>query len=548
MTQSAISAVAQTWITHDPDPDTAAELSACDPDELARRFNNPLTFGTAGLRGPVRGGPDAMNMAVVLRTTWAVAQVLKDQLAHDSTGFIPSETQVVVGRDARHRSDEFALAAAEVLAAQGFQVLLMLAAVPTPVVAFAVRHRSATAGIQITASHNPPADNGYKVFGKGGMQIISPTDREIEAAVARAPHADEIPRATVQTGGLKEILHYLERAAHVRHTTGSLRVALTPLHGVGGEFALDALAMAGFDDVYVVESQFAPDPDFPTVAFPNPEEPGATDALLTLAAKASADVAIALDPDADRCAVGIPTADGWRMLSGDETGWLLGDYILSQVEPGPVSEATVVASTVVSSRMLAEIAAAHGAHHAETLTGFKWLARAGGPGTTLAYAYEEAIGHCVDPAAVRGKDGISAAIAFCDLVVALRDQGRTVQDALDGLALRHGVHVTGAVSRPVEDAEAAMSRLRTTPPAELAGFPVSVEDLLHRPGEQRTDALILTGGDERTTVRVVVRPSGTEPKLKSYTEVRCAPTDDLTMARARANTLNDELATAAALF
>lgn len=548
MTQSAISAVAQTWITHDPDPDTAAELSACDPDELARRFNNPLTFGTAGLRGPIRGGPDAMNLAVVLRTTWAVAQVLKDQLAHDGTGFTPSETQVVVGRDARHRSDEFALAAAEVLAAQGFQVLLMLAAVPTPVVAFTVRHVSATAGIQITASHNPPADNGYKVFGKGGMQIISPTDREIEAAVARAPHADEIPRATVQTGGLKEIRHYLERVAHVRHTTGSLRVALTPLHGVGGEFALDALALAGLDDVYVVESQFAPDPDFPTVAFPNPEEPGATDALLTLAAKASADVAIALDPDADRCAVGIPTADGWRMLSGDETGWLLGDYILSQVEPGPVSEATVVASTVVSSRMLAEIAAAHGAHHAETLTGFKWLARAGGPGTTLAYAYEEAIGHCVDPAAVRDKDGISAAILFCDLVVALRDQGRTVPDALDALALRHGVHVTGAVSRPVEDAEAAMSRLRTTPPTELAGFPVSVEDLLDRPGEQRTDALILTGGDARTTVRVVVRPSGTEPKLKSYTEVRCAPTDDLTMARARANTLNDELATAAALF
>jgi phosphomannomutase len=548
MTQSAISAVAQNWIVHDPDPQTAAELSACDPEELERRFTHPLTFGTAGLRGPVRGGPDAMNLAVVLRTTWAVAQVLKEQLADGRNTFSPGETQVVVGRDARHRSDEFALAAAEVLAAQGFQVMLMLAAVPTPVVAFTVRHLGATAGIQITASHNPPSDNGYKVFAKGGMQIISPTDRMIEAAVARAPHADEIPRATVGTGGLKEIRNYLERVARVRHSTGSLRVALTPLHGVGGEFALDALALAGFDDVHVVESQFAPDPDFPTVAFPNPEEPGAANALLALAAKVSADVAVALDPDADRCAVGIPTADGWRMLSGDETGWLLGDYILSQVEPGPVSDATVVASTVVSSRMLVAIAAAHGAHHAETLTGFKWLARAGGPGATLAYAYEEAIGHCVDPAAVRDKDGISATILFCDLVVALRDQGRTVTDALDGLARRHGVHVTGALSRPVEDAEDAMSRLRTTPPTELAGFPVSVEDLLTRPGEQRTDALIFTGGDDRTAVRVVVRPSGTEPKLKSYSEVRCAPTDDLTMARARAKTLNDELAASAALW
>lgn len=551
MTQSAISAVAQNWIAHDPDPQTAAELAACDPEELERRFAHPLTFGTAGLRGPVRGGPDAMNLAVVLRTTWAVAQVLKRHLAHEGhegNAFSPGETQVVVGRDARHRSNEFALAAAEVLAAQGFQVMLMLAAVPTPVVAFTVRHLGATAGIQITASHNPPSDNGYKVFTDSGMQIISPTDHEIEEAVARAPHADEIPRATVETGGLKEVRHYLERVAHVRHTTGSVRVALTPLHGVGGEFALDALALAGFDDVHVVESQFTPDPDFPTVAFPNPEEPGATDALLTLAAKVSADVAIALDPDADRCAVGIPTATGWRMLSGDETGWLLGDYILSQVEPGPVSEATVVASTVVSSRMLSEIAAAHGAHHAETLTGFKWLARAGGPGSTLAYAYEEAIGYCVDPAAVRDKDGISAATLFCDLVVALRDQGRTVTDALDALARRHGVHVTGAVSRPVEDAGDAMSRLRTTPPTDLAGFPVVVDDLLDRPGEQRTDALILTGGDDQTTVRVVVRPSGTEPKLKSYTEVRCAPTDDLTTARVRANALNDELTAAAALW
>ncbi|MDH6196869.1 phosphomannomutase [Mycobacterium frederiksbergense] len=535
---TSIATAAADWIAHDPDPRTAAELAACSPEELDRRFAHPLTFGTAGLRGPLRGGPDAMNLAVVIRTTWALAQVLKDR------GL--GGRHVVVGRDARHRSDEFALAAAEVLAAEGFDVLLMLATVPTPVVAYIVRHLPAAAGIQITASHNPPTDNGYKVFLDGGMQIISPADREIEAAVARAPHADQIPRAAVETGGLKQIHHYTDRAARVRRSAGSVRVALTPLHGVGGEYALDALALAGFDDVHVVEEQFAPDPNFPTVSFPNPEEPGAVDALLALADDVDAEIAIALDPDADRCAIGVPAPDGWRMLTGDETGWLLGDYILSQLEPGPVSEAALVASTVVSSRMLAAIAAAHGAQHAETLTGFKWLARAQRPGNTLVYAYEEAIGHCVDPAAVRDKDGITAAILACDLVAALRDQGRTPLDALDDLAKAHGVHVTGAVTRHVDDADAAMARLRSAPPSELAGFAVSVQDLQQRHGQQRTDALIFTGGDAGTSIRVVVRPSGTEPKLKSYTEVRCTPTDDLHTARAHAQKLSQELADAAA--
>src|SRR6476659_1824055 len=244
------------------------------------------------------------------------------------------------------------------------------------------------------------------------------------------------------------VQHYVERATQVRHTHGSVRVALTPMHGVGGEFAMDALVAAGFDDVHVVESQFAPDPDFPTVSLPNPEEPGVVDALLELAAEVDAEIAIALDPDADRCAVGVPTPDGWRMLSGDETGWLLGDYILSRIEPGDVTECTVVASSVVSSRMLSRIAAAHGARHVETLTGFKWLSRADAdlPGCTLVYAYEEAIGYCVDPSAVRDKDGISAAVLFCELVVALREQGRTVLDALDDLARIHGVHITTAAA------------------------------------------------------------------------------------------------------
>ena len=368
MTRSRTSTTAQEWIAHDPDPKTAAELLECSDADLDERFAHPLTFGTAGLRGPLRGGPNGMNLAVVLRATWAVAKVLKDRGLHGR--------DVVVGRDARHRSDEFALAAAEVFAAQGFPVTLMFAAVPTPVVAFAVRHGGAVAGIQITGSHNPPSDNGYKVYFEGGFPIVPPTDRDIEQAMSDAPHADEIPRQAVVPSGVNDIQRYVERAALVRHSHGSVRVAVTPLHGVGGEYLMDALVRAGFTDVHVVDDQFAPDPDFPTVALPNPEEPGAVDAVLKVAADVGADIAVALDPDADRCAIAVPTPDGWRMLSGDETGWLLGDYLLSQVEPGPVMAATVVASSVVSSRMLAAIATEHGARHVETLTGFKWLSRA----------------------------------------------------------------------------------------------------------------------------------------------------------------------------
>lgn len=515
------------WIAHDPDPATAAELAACEPDELAARFARPLRFGTAGLRGPVRGGPDAMNVAVVSRATWAVAQVLRGRGLAGSA--------VIVGRDSRHGSAVFATVAAEVLAAQGFSVQLLPGPVPTPVVAFAVRRTGAAAGIQITASHNPPADNGYKVYADGGIQIVSPTDREIEAAMAAAPPADEIARAPVQPAATDVVERYTARAAAVRRGSGSVRVALTPLHGVGGAVAVDALQRAGFGQVHTVGAQFAPDPDFPTVAFPNPEEPGVTDVLLGLAADVAADVAIALDPDADRCAVAIPTASGWRMLSGDETGWLLGDYILSRVtEP----RTAVVASTVVSSRMLAAIAHGYGATHVETLTGFKWLARAdaGVPGGRLVYAYEEAIGHCVDPDAVRDKDGISAAVLMCDLVAALKDRDRSVAGALDELARRYGVHDVAAVSRRVTDtAEAGelMRRLRAAPPETLAGFTATAADI--------SDALILAGGDDATSVRLVVRPSGTEPKLKCYIEVRCAVTGGLDDARRRAGALRDEL-------
>ena len=529
------------WIAHDPDPTTAAELAACDAGELTARFAHPLTFGTAGLRGPVRAGPDAMNLAVVLRATWAVARVLGG----------PDGALVVVGGDARHGSASFATASAEVFAAQRFSVLLLPGPVPTPVVAFAVRHTGAVAGVQITASHNPPADNGYKVYVEGGFQILSPTDRRIEAAMADAPPADRIARRRVEPTGTDLLESYIARAAAVRRGAGSVRVALTPLHGVGGDVAVRALRRAGVHDVHTVAAQFVPDPDFPTVAFPNPEEPGATDAVLDLAADMGADVAIALDPDADRCAVGIPTgpASGWRMLSGDETGWLLGDYILSNLSGdstktgNPVADA-VVASTVVSSRMLAAIAAHYGAAHVETRTGFKWLARADSPspvpGGSLVYAYEEAIGHCVDPAAVRDKDGISAAVLVCDLVAALKDRGRTVPDVLDDLARRHGVHDVAAMSRRVapgqagaDEAAGLMRRLRATPPRRLAGFTADVTDI--------GDALIFTGGDDAAAARVVVRPSGTEPKVKCYIEVRCPVTGELHAAREQAAALRATL-------
>jgi phosphomannomutase len=485
-----------------------------------------LKFGTAGLRGPVRDGPDAMNVGVVSRATWAVAQVL--------TGLGVAGSQVIVGRDARHGSALFATVTAEVLAAEGFSVLMLPGPVPTPVVAFAVRHTGAVAGIQITASHNPPSDNGYKVYFDGGIQIISPTDTQIETAMATAPPFDQIVRKPVAPADTDLVDRYIERAAGVRRGAGSVRVALTPLHGVGGAVAVETLHRAGFEQVHTVGAQFAPDPDFPTVAFPNPEEPGATDALLALAADVEADIAIALDPDADRCAVGIPTATGWRMLSGDETGWLLGDYILSHQRP----DTAVVASTVVSSRMLAAIAAHYGAVHVETLTGFKWLARADSnvPGGSLVYAYEEAIGHCVDPASVRDKDGISAAVLVCDLVAARKQQGRSIPDVLDELARRYGVHEVAAVSRRVADsAEAAelMQRLRNAPPGALAGFTASTTDI--------GDALIFTAGDGNTSIRVVVRPSGTEPKLKCYLEIRCAASDDLTSSRTYADALRAEL-------
>jgi phosphomannomutase len=470
--------------------------------DLIDRMAGPLEFGTAGLRGPVRAGRNGMNRAVVTRTTAGVAAWLT---AHGHAG-----GTVVVGRDARHGSEDFHTDAADVLAAAGFDVQVLPEPLPTPVLAFAVRHLGAVAGVQITASHNPPADNGYKLYDSTGGQIVPPTDQEVEAAIAGVPAAVSVQRArTWSTIGPSLLEAYLDRASALpRGTARDIRIALTPMHGVGGATAVEALRRAGFVDVRVVRAQAVPDPNFPTVAFPNPEEPGATDLLLELAASTDADLAIALDPDADRCAIGVPVDGDWRMLRGDETGPLLGSYVLSTLSPGAVDP--LVATTIVSSELLGAIARAHGARYAETLTGFKWLVRSG---EGLVFAYEEALGLCVDPDAVRDKDGISAAVAAADLAASAKAGGRTVPELLDGLAVAHGVHLTEQIAlRMPELARIGqlMARLRQSPPAELGGVPVTVEDLL-----PDADVFRLRG----VGLRVVVRPSGTEPKLKAYLEI-----------------------------
>ncbi|MFD1811880.1 phospho-sugar mutase [Rhodococcus gannanensis] len=513
--------VVDDWVAGDPDPAARAELQSLPDAELADRFAAPLTFGTAGLRGPLRAGPNGMNVAVVTRATAGIADWLQAKCLGGSV--------VVVGRDGRHGSAVFATTAAEVLAGAGFSVVLLPGTTPTPLLAYAVRALRAQLGVQITASHNPAGDNGYKVYLDGGAQLISPADREIEAAIAAVGPAAAVPRSPVEPAAAHSLrADYLARvAALARGTNRDLRIALTPLHGVGGNAVVEALRDAGFTDVHTVGRQFAPDPDFPTVAFPNPEEPGATDQLLDLAARVEADIAIALDPDADRCAVGVPAPDGWRMLTGDETGALLGNHLLAQQPDG---SSPLVATTIVSSQMLGRIADARGARFARTLTGFKWLVRAG---EGLVYAYEEAVGHCVAPDLVRDKDGISAAVVVADLAATLKSGGSTLLDALDTLAIEFGVHATAQVSRRVDHLDAItdiMANLRATLPTEIAGEPVTAEDLLDRRGQARTDAVILAGDH----VRVVVRPSGTEPKLKCYLEAFEPVTSRADLPRARA--------------
>lgn len=533
---------ARTWRDHDPDPVTRAELTrlieAADSGDaraaadLESRFRGPLTFGTAGLRGEVGAGETRMNVAVVSRATYGLGRHLTDTVGLDA--------RVVVGCDARHGSDAFLDATAEVLAAQGLTVLTLPRRLPTPVTAYATRALDCDAGVMITASHNPPADNGYKVYLGGratdpagrGVQIVPPADEQIATFIDSAPPADEIARDAAAVEPLDNAIldAYVARAAGLRPGTdpSPVRVVLTPMHGVGGTTALAVLRAAGINDVHVVDEQFAPDPDFPTVAFPNPEEPGALDRALGLARAVDAHVVIALDPDADRCSVATPTRDGgWRQLTGDEIGCLLGE----QAARDSARTGDTLVCSIVSSRLLGKIAAHHGLRFAATLTGFKWIART----PDLRFGYEEAIGYCTDPDAVRDKDGISAMVRVVSLVEQLAADGRTLLDLLDDLARRHGLHATAPLTIRVDDlAEIGqmMDRLRSTQIDALAGSAV-VEVLDLAPGSDDlppTDALVLrTAADDR----VIVRPSGTEPKLKCYLEVvlDCAG-DEVPHARA----------------
>lgn len=517
------------WLAQDPDPETRAELRALleGGAGLEDRFGAALEFGTAGLRGAMGAGPNRMNRVTVMRTAAALARVLG------------AGAHVVIGYDARHKSDVFARDSAAVLTGAGLRVSLMGAHWPTPVLAFAVRHLGCAAGVMVTASHNPPRDNGYKVYWGDGVQIVPPVDREIAEAIAAVGRVDELPLGsgwtTLAAGDIVE--PYLDAVTALPiGDARDVRVVYTPLHGVGGEVLTEAFTRAGFAAPVAVAAQLAPDPDFPTVGFPNPEEPGAMDLALGLAADLGADLVIANDPDADRCAVAVPVPGGtWRMLTGDEVGGLLAEHVLTHTSGAD----RLVATTVVSASLLGRIAAAYGVRHATTLTGFKWIARAAGEGERMVFGYEEALGYTVGTDAglpVRDKDGIGAALTVAGLAAAAKRDGRTLLDLLDDQAERYGLHATAQLSVRVEDLaliRRAMARLRTGPPRELGGRAVeSADDLAAGvDGLPPADGLRyrLSGG-----ARVVIRPSGTEPKLKCYLEVVVPVTTTVADARARA--------------
>jgi len=583
MIDDSLRALAERWIADDPDERDRAELRGLLGDggqaagaELADRFRARLEFGTAGLRGAVGAGPHRMNRAVVRATTAALAGWLR--AGHGGPG--AAEAGVVIGCDARHRSDEFAGEAARVLAGASVRVYLLPPRNPTPLLAFAIRHLGAAAGIMITASHNPPADNGYKLYLGDGAQIIPPVDEQIERAIAALGPLARIPVAPadsplisqrgdeVARAYLDAVIGAVPRGPAARD---GLRVVYTPLHGVAARLALRAFELAGFPAPHVVAAQAEPDPDFPTVAFPNPEEPGALDLALAEARRLDADLVVANDPDGDRLAIAVPdpgVPGGWRMLTGDQVGALLGAYLLDQDggpppgNPGPGGPAPaerLAATTVVSSTMLSKIAAAAGVRYAETLTGFKWIARAadGVPGARLVFGYEEALGYAVTRA-VRDKDGISAALALMSLAAAARAAGQTLLDRWDALEAAHGVHLTAQVTLPTQAPAEVMAGLRSHPPASLAGLPVTgTTDLSARAagGVGSAGAGGSTGaarGAEGaggagagglppsdvltyhlTGARVVIRPSGTEPKIKAYLEV-VEPAGGRSLAQARA--------------
>jgi phosphomannomutase len=528
-------AAAEAWIATDPDPETRAELQEIldsgDASALEARMGPTLRFGTAGIRGRMGAGPGRMNRAVVIRTTAGLVDHLRGAGRGSGT--------VVVGYDGRTSSRALAADTVGVLAAAGFDVRYFDETAPTPLVAFACRELGATAAVVVTASHNPPADNGYKVYDANGAQIIPPVDAAIAAAIDRAPGASEIARVEGALDGAADNATVLD-GMEDRYVEAVLewrggdpagptpRIAYTPLHGVGGPLCIRLLEAGGHDAVVVVQEQYEPDGAFPTVAFPNPEEPGAMDLVERLGSAERADLVVANDPDADRLAVALPTAGGWRRLTGNEIGVLLGDFVLERVgrETGDL-----VVNSVVSSPMLSSVAQSHGAHFEQTLTGFKWISNAGlaleDRGLRFVFGYEEALGYTVGPV-VRDKDGMSAALWFADLVAAEAERGRTVLDRLRDLWDRHGLWMSAqySVTRPGPDGAVeiatAMGTLRTSTPTEIGGRQVvRVEDFATgaetRPRWLPAANLVvlhLEGGS-----RVLARPSGTEPKLKFYADV-----------------------------
>jgi phosphomannomutase len=567
MDPADLRARAQRWIADDPDPVTRAELHAllAQPDvaatDLPDRFAGLLEFGTAGLRGIVGAGPNRMNRAVVARTTWGLARELLESVPG------AADRGVVVGCDARRMSRELADDTAAILAGAGIRVLLFRQPVPTPLVAFAVKHLRAAAGVVVTASHNPPEYNGYKVYWENAAQIVPPVDSRIAAAIRRSPSARSVAHPPLQVlrerGAVADPPADIERAyldailglsVHPDEGDRDLRIVYTPLHGVGDALVRQALVEARFGHVQSVPEQRKPDGNFPTVNFPNPEEPGAMDAALGLARATSADLVLANDPDADRLSIAIPDGPGWRQLTGNEVGVLLGHYLLTERAS---SRSRAVISTIVSSPLLGRIAVDLGVRYEETLTGFKWMANRAmaleREGCEVVFAYEEALGYCIG-SAVRDKDGISAALLAAEVAAVLRHRGQTVQDALDAIARRWGVATSRQVSvtpNKGSGAEGAaaiaamMEALRANAPDALDGDRVvAVTDYAAGGGtlpRANVLALELASGS-----RVVARPSGTEPKAKFYFDIRASVdgSEPVAVARKRALETTDRLVAA----
>ena len=512
---STLRAEVEAWIADDPDPNTAAELQALlDSDDqatLKKYFNGFLQFGTAGLRGPIGPGPSCMNRAVVGRAAAGIAAYMKKR----------GMTKVVVGRDARYGSEDYTLETAEIMSGAGMDVYILPRPLPTPVLAFATSFLECDIGIMVTASHNPPQDNGYKVYigpdadgiKYASSQIINPTDGYMAADIAAVTSLKSLPRGKNWTIlGEEVISEYVKRTSALAPRPGDIKIVYTAMHGVGTETVQRVFNHAGFATLILVDEQCTPDPDFPTVAFPNPEEPGAIDLALAKARDFGADLVIANDPDADRCAAAINDPSvGWRMLRGDELGVVLGEWIARSNPEGTFG------NSIVSSSALRKISGHYGIDFKEVLTGFKWLAKI----EDLAFGYEEAIGYAVDSETVNDKDGISAAIFLAQVAMDLKRDGLTISDLLNQVWERHGFHGTEQISIRVSDMSAItrlLAGLRQNPPQEIAGRTVEAIDDLAAPkdGLPPTDGLRiwLAGG-----IRIIVRPSGTEAKMKCYIEV-----------------------------